>query len=101
MFGVHLSLRAEGNSPEGNSFKSLNFDFLLLIGVGDNEGFIVLIYFSLLIHVKISATWGDGRAHRTKVAHHNLLKNKFLTKTRRRIPKDLVLSRIVFFLSFW
>jgi hypothetical protein len=49
----------------------LNFDFLFLIGVSDNEGFIVLIYFSLLIHVKISVTWGGGRAHHTKVAHHN------------------------------
>ena len=67
---------------ELNSFKSLNFDFLFLIGVSDNEGFIVLIYFSLLIPVKISATWGGGRPHRTKVAHHNL-KKKILTKTRR------------------
>jgi hypothetical protein len=71
-------------NTEGNSFKSLNFDFLFLIGVSDNEGFIVLIYFSLLIPVKISATWGSGRAHRTKVAHHNLLiLKKNLTKTRR------------------
>ncbi len=52
MFGVHLSLRVYF----GNSFKSLNFDFLSLIGVSDSEVFIVLIliYFSLLIHVKTS-----------------------------------------------
>ena len=53
----------------------MNFDFLFLIGVSDNEVFIVLIYFSLLIHVKIIATWGGGRAHRTKVAHHNTFEN--------------------------
>jgi hypothetical protein len=48
----------------GNSFKSLNFYFLSLIGVSDSEVFIVLIliYFSLLIHVKTSATWGGGRS---------------------------------------
>jgi hypothetical protein len=31
-----------------------------------------------------------GKAHRTKVAQHIILKKKCLTRTRRRIPKDLV-----------
>ncbi len=76
----------------GNSFKSLNFDFLSLIGVSDSEVFIVLIliYFSLFIHVKTSATWGGGRSppHQSRTAYY--LKKKCLTWTRRRIPKDLV-----------
>jgi hypothetical protein len=58
----------------GNSFKSLNFDFLSLIGVSDSEVFIVLIliYFSLLIHVKTSATWGGGRTppHQSRTAYY-------------------------------
>ncbi len=58
----------------GNSFKSLNFDFLSLIGVSDSEVFIVLIliYFSLLIHVKTSATWGGGRSppHQSRTAYY-------------------------------
>ena len=78
---------------ELNSFKSLNFDFLSLIGVSDSEVFIVLIliYFSLLIHVKTSAKWGGGRSppHQSRTAYY--LKKKCLTWTRRRIPKDLVL----------
>ncbi len=58
----------------GNSFKSLNFDFLSLIGVSDSEVFIVLIliYFSLLIHVKTSAAWGGGRSppHQSRTAYY-------------------------------
>ena len=47
MFGVHLSLRIKVYLY---SFKSLNFDFLSLIGVSDSEICIVLIlnlFFSL------------------------------------------------------
>ena len=78
MFGVHLSLRIKVYLY---SFKSLNFDFHSLIGVSDSEVFIVLIliYFSLLIHVKISATWGGGRSppHQSRTAS---LKNWYLKK---------------------
>ena len=55
---------------EGNSFKSLNFDFIFLMGVSDIEGFILLIYFYLLIHVKIRRRGVVGIAHRTKFAQH-------------------------------
>ena len=74
MFGVHLSLRIKVYLY---SFKSLNFDFHSLIGVSDSEVFIVLIliYFSFLIHVKISATWG-GRSppHQSRTAYISLKK---------------------------
>ena len=76
MFGVHLSLRIKVYLY---SFKSLNFDFHSLIGVSDSEVFIVLIliYFSFLIHVKISATWGGGRSppHQSRTAY--ILKKMF------------------------
>ena len=78
MFGVHLSLRIKVYLY---SFKSLNFDFHSLIGVSDSEVFIVLIliYFSLLTHVKTSATWGGGRTppHQSRTAYY--LKKKMFT----------------------
>ena len=82
MFGVSIYPWGYTLYTEGNSFKSLNFDFHSLIGVSDSEVFIVLIliYFSFLIHVKISAMWAHCiyKCDATK-SHCIYLKKIFLT----------------------
>jgi hypothetical protein len=67
MFGVHLSLRVYFLYRRQFVQK---FEFWFC----DSEVFIVLIliYFSVLIHVKTSATWGGGRSppHQSRTAYY-------------------------------
>ena len=71
------------------SFKSLNFEFAFLIGV------IVRVYclnfFSLLSHLKISATWGGGPGppHQSRTAY--IFKKKFEPEPKGVYPRTLSL----------